>query len=545
MSRILFLLLFLVHHFSYGQLEKKVLPRNINIPGKSQMAPSISGDGRSMLFLTDYTKSGDPELRYSYMTGPGEWSNPEEIPVINTNHQYHFLIGYHLSYDGNTIFFTSGMSYGIGSYDIWSSKRSNGVWSTPKNLGKPVNSASYDASPSVSPDGRYLYFMRCDQMSGKNLEGCKLMVAERRNEDYWNEPVELPVAINSGQAAFPVILPDGKSLIFSSSSSWAPGKHNFFITRKENNEWLKPVPVTPLGAENTIPFLSMPMRGEIMYMGIVRNNDSDICMVKLPEVYQPDKVMILQGKISDKESGKPLDAYMQIYNIMDGKLINFTRTDKGSFFMSLPSGDRYDIAVNAAGNEYTYFSDALDLDTLSTFLSKTMDIQLESLKPGASMVLSNIYFKEEAAELDERSLLELRRLFKLLQDNAHLQVEIGAYSKGIIPEEDPEEEAGADLEFYDTTNVFMVDSLQFTSYDSTDFFWADTVNFTDTVQHNSPVNLSEEKARAVVDFLVKKGISPGRITAKGYGEEHSYEHDTVARSKLSDEWLELQVTGTR
>lgn len=470
---------------------KKALPRSINVPTKTQLAPGISGDGKSMIFLTDYTKSGKLELRYAYMTGPDSWSTPEEIPVINANRKHHFRTGFNLSFDGKTIFFTSRMSDGIGNYDIWYTTRTPTGWSTPRNLGKPVNSIENDGSPSISSDGRYLYFTRCGKMSNKGVNDCKIMVAERRNETYWNEPVALPGKINTGQAMFPKIMADGKMLIYTLPQNGNSDKYEFYFSRKENEHWSQPEALAPLNQENTAPYISMPWSGNIMFLSLLREDGGDICMVKIPEKYQPGKVMLLQGKITDKTEGHPLNAFVQIYDKGQGELLHFAKPDKnGEYFLVIPAGRNYDLAVNVIGNHYTYYSGKLDLDTLKSSKNQNMDFSLEELKPGTTMALNNIYFNE-FTELDESSLHELRRLFKLLKDNSDLYFEIRAYITG---------------KKLDSMSYSVADTI-FNTYVETDSAHVD--------EPRHKADQAYRQAKAVVDFLVSKGIARGRLTARG------------------------------
>jgi len=93
---------------------------------------------------------------YTSMYKEGNWSTPEKMPSpINSRHRETHAS---LTADGNTIFFTSDRPGGYGGLDIWMSKKVNGVWQKPINLGLGVNSKEDEESPNISADGKTLYF---------------------------------------------------------------------------------------------------------------------------------------------------------------------------------------------------------------------------------------------------------------------------------------------------------------------------------------------------------------------------------------------------
>src|SRR6478736_3482507 len=137
----------------------------INTLDNSEFAPTISADGNTMIFESD--RDNRWRLYICTKTSTGVWSTPKELTAINNAVKPgDFLGGPCLSYDAKTLFFTSNRDGGVGGMDIWSSTRTGEVWSTPKNLGRTINSAGYDGFASLSPDGKWLYFMRESDRAG-------------------------------------------------------------------------------------------------------------------------------------------------------------------------------------------------------------------------------------------------------------------------------------------------------------------------------------------------------------------------------------------
>ena len=99
---------------AFSQTPRKPLPRIINLPSKNQISPSLAADGRTMIFMSDYSEGGDLELKTTSMIRNGVWSEPTDIYTINQSRNNNLVGSYFLSYDGKEIYYTSQKAYGIG-----------------------------------------------------------------------------------------------------------------------------------------------------------------------------------------------------------------------------------------------------------------------------------------------------------------------------------------------------------------------------------------------------------------------------------------------
>ena len=183
MKQILIFIFLIATGFVHGQTPRKPLPRSINVPAKNHISPSLSGDGRHMVFSSNYSSSGKMVLKYTHIDENGLWADPVEITTVNREGM-DYIGGHFLSYDGKYLFFTSKRGPGIGSYDILFSERQGSYWTPPQNIGKPINSPGNDGHASLSPDGRYLYFMRCREMDIYSCNDCELFMAEKNLEKH-------------------------------------------------------------------------------------------------------------------------------------------------------------------------------------------------------------------------------------------------------------------------------------------------------------------------------------------------------------------------
>jgi len=128
--------------------------------GGSEFSQCISADGLSLYFGSTWSGgSGNRDLWLTTReTISDNWSEPMNLGTVVNSSDFEQTPS--ISLDGNTLFFASGRTGGSGSGDLWMTRRNaiDGSWTTPVNLGDAVNTSSVEVSPSISSDGRTLYF---------------------------------------------------------------------------------------------------------------------------------------------------------------------------------------------------------------------------------------------------------------------------------------------------------------------------------------------------------------------------------------------------
>lgn len=156
----------------------------INNTKKHESVVEISPSGDTLIL---YQKN---KLWYS-INEKGNWSEPKEFNKnINiAKYQRHGC----LSPDGKTMYFSSDNKTGNGGYDIYSSKLENGAWSEAQNLGSVINTTGNEDSPFMSKDGKNLYF---SSTGHKGMGDYDVFVSELVNGS-WSTPVNLGTPVNS------------------------------------------------------------------------------------------------------------------------------------------------------------------------------------------------------------------------------------------------------------------------------------------------------------------------------------------------------------
>lgn len=174
----------------------------------------ISEDGEK-LFLVDHYKTKSQGLAVSIRMAEG-WSMPEDINIPYFMNRSGGTHGYFSSTLSVLVF--SAESYGtLGVEDIYVTFLESGKWTEPMNLGRKINTKYQDVSPSISSDGRYLYFASNGR---KGYGSFDIYFAERLDDSWqqWSEPVNMGASVNSeGRELYYRTIPETRSALFTST----------------------------------------------------------------------------------------------------------------------------------------------------------------------------------------------------------------------------------------------------------------------------------------------------------------------------------------
>lgn len=438
--------------------------------------PSITADGSKLIFTRQQNPGENPsnavylnEDFYVSLYSDTLWTKSFNAgSPINTPQNEG---AQSLSSDGNFMYFTScDRRGGMGSCDIYFSTNNDGKWSEPANLRSPVNTPGWESQPSISADGRTLFFSSSRQggVGGKDIWYSRL-----NDKNSWSSPVNLGENINTqGDEMSPFFHFDGRTLYFATDGRPGMGGFDIFLTRMTNDStWTEPQNLGyPLNTYSDEMGLIIESNGKKAYFSSTRNKvqGKDIFSFELYEKVRPNPVSYLKGKVFDKETGKLLKADYELINLSTNKVVIKSSTDgSGSFLVCLPSGCNYGINILKRG--YLFYSENFMFEgehsVLTPFVKK---IVLNPLKVGEMMQLANVFYEVDSWKLKKESLSELDNLVKLLAENKDIVIEIGGY---------------------------------------TDSTGSDEYNLA----------LSEKRALSVVDYLISKGIQPASLRYKGYG----------------------------
>jgi len=379
-----------------------------------------------------------------------------------------------ISGDGQFMVFAAcGRSDGMGQCDLYYSKKVNGKWSVAKNMGNVVNTLNWESQPSLSSDGRTLYFAS-ERPGGHGQSDIWKTTIDENN--IWTKPINTGDVINTNNAeTSPFIHQDNKTLYFCSNGHLGVGGFDIFFSKLgDDGIWSEPKNLGyPINTVKDEIGLIVNASGNKAYITSSREGGfglQDLYVFDLYKEARPEAVTYFKGKVFDKETKKVVKADFELKELSSGKTIAKSASDDsdGSFLICLTPGKDYGLFVSSQG--YMFYSENFNLTAPSSLLKPfEKNIPLEQIKKGSKTILKNIFFDTDSYRIKSKSGAELNKLISFMNTNPSIKVEISGHtdSKGEPP-------------------YNMI--------------------------------LSLKRAKAVFDYLIKNGISETRLTYKGFGD---------------------------
>jgi len=484
--------------------EPENLGSAINSP-YDEYAPTLTADEQTLIFTrkkpredSNYLHLGrEYEDFYVSFRENGEWTPAVNLgPPINTQ----FNEGAQsISADGMHLYFTAcNRPDGMGSCDIYYARRMGDDWSRPVNLGPPVNTSSWDSQPSISPDGRTLYFVSNRRGNYGRMD---IWMSVRNNNGKWSEPENLGPVINTrGREMSPFIHPDNRTMFFASDGHLGMGGMDLFYTvRGEDGQWQEPVnlgyPINTFAEEIS---LVVGASGKEAYFASEQpggKGGSDLYYFELYEEARPQMVTYMKGFVFDAKSNQRLRAAFELIDLKSEEVLvqSHSRESTGEFLIPIPVGRN--LALNVWRDGYLFFSENFAFEDVRTGVDPHLyDIPLQPISEGESVVLRNVFFQFDSHELLSESIVELSRLFRFLQQNPNTEIEISGHT--------------------DSTGSY--------SYNKT---------------------LSENRALSVYNYLVEQGIDKSRLSYVGYADTQPLATNETEEGRAQNRRTEFKITG--
>lgn len=474
-------------------VQPQSLGLNINTQFE-EYSPALTIDGNTMYFnhldasVDFYSQNEDIFVTKKVN---GKWQPARSIgPPINTiENEGAFCV----SADGKYIFYTAcNKQGGKGRCDIWITMNRNGEWSLPQNIGAPINTKYWESQPNLSSDGRRMYFAS-NRPGGYG--GIDLYVSYF-SDTGWTEPQNLGPKINtSGDEQFPFIHPDGRTLYFSSDGHPGMGESDLFVAHlRPDNEFDRPInlgyPINSIGEDFN---LIVERNGTTAYFSTSKLEDGegglDLYTFELPDKYKAQRVNYLQATVIDAVTGKKISARIELSALDGSSKVNLT-TINGGFLVPLEAQLRYALHVESKG--YLFLSEYFDMPNTDPGIPFEMVIKMQPMLVGNTTVLNNVFFDTDKTVLKDESLVELNKLVEFLNNNPEMRIEIGGHT----------------------------DDQGSQSYN---------------------LDLSERRAKAVMDYLVSQGIEADRLRYKGYGQMAPIVSNATVEGRAKNRRTEFKI----
>ncbi|SHJ26512.1 OmpA family protein [Pseudozobellia thermophila] len=384
------------------------------------------------------------------------------------------------SKDGKTVYFTRNNfakkafkrdKEGVSRLKIYRAQRSGSSWTTPEDL--PFNNTDYSvAHPSLSGDGTKLYF--ASDMPG-GMGASDIYVVDVLPDGSFGEPQNLGAPINTeGKETFPFISDSG---ILYFASDGHPGLGGLDIFKVDLAQGDK---VSNLGSPINSPeddfSLVMNPSEDIGYFASNRKGGlgkDDIYKLRRSDT---ECFTFIEGSAHDKDTGQTLaETLIEAYDHEGRKLVETLTASNGTYIIRIPCQDQaFHLAATKEGYEPGKLHMQTDKDKKRL---KDVRIELEQstkvAEVGSDLVkvlkLTPIYFDLNSSYLRKDAYAELDKVVDYMRKRPDIKIAVGSHT----------------------------DSREGDAYN----LW-----------------LSERRAKRTVEYIVNKGISPSRITGRGYGE---------------------------
>ncbi|RZK34581.1 MAG: OmpA family protein, partial [Hymenobacter sp.] len=298
----------------------------------------------------------------------------------------------------------------------------------------------------------------------------------------------------------PFLAADDKTLYFASDGHGGYGKSDIFYSKRLDSTWTKWSTPRNLGPVVNSPdfdaYYTLSAAGEDAYLVSSRNGidgSKDIFRISLSPAFKPDVVTLVQGKVLDANTKKPIRAIIHYENLITGEEIGVAESSPidGSYTIVLPAGVQY--GMRAEAPEYLAENANLDVAAADKYSEKQQDLYLVPFKVGQKVKLNNIFFPQSKFYLQPSSFPELLRLVKTMKQYPTLEILIGGHTDN---QGDP------------------------------------ALN----------VKLSEDRVNEVKKYLVSKGIPANRLQTQGFGGAQPIASNEQEETRRFNRRVEFTIT---
>lgn len=450
--------------------------------------PTLTVDQKQLLYTRRVTSPRNGYQQEDFFISNdmgGYWGNGSPMPPnINTNNNEGAPT---FAPDGRTLIFVGCVDMqngygegrrGYGSCDLFITEKIGEKWLDPINLPGRVNTANWETQPSLSSDGKTLYFIRgsVKGSGGRNQRNGDIYVSKKQADGSWGEPVPLPKNVNTPYSESSVLIhPDGKTLYFGSNGHIGMGGYDLYMTTLQpDGSWSDPKNLGyPINTAKNEHSLLVYSNGEIAIFGSDRAGglgELDLYSFVMPESIRPTRTIYMTGTVFDATTNAKLEAEFKLIDMETNQEIVNSFSDRlnGSFLVTLPVDKDYALVVNK--DKYHPYSIGFFLTVPENSTDPYhQNVPLVPINSNGAVTLDNVFFDLDSYVLRKESYAVLDQFVLFLKDNPTMKIELQGHT---------------DAQGDDKKNLA----------------------------------LSDNRAKSVMAYLIQKGITADRLTAKGYGE---------------------------
>jgi flagellar motor protein MotB len=458
---------------------------------KPDYAPTIGNVDSLLLFSSkrnshgaSFEQSYDEDLFFS-LKEMGVWQDAQQFKNINTSYNEGSAS---LSQDGKYLYFArcnSPDSY--GSCDIFVAENlGEKGWGNVRNLGKNINTTSWDSHPSLSHSGDTLFFTS-DRLDGFGLADIYYSVKD--DQGNWQQALNIGPIINTRNNDVSPFFHHKFNVLYFSSNGQPLNFGNFDIYKSylHGSKWEEPKNIGPLvNGEGSEYYFTIDSQSEEIYYARSENdpNDLDLHSFPVPMEAHPEAIVTLKGTLKDP-TGQPIKGIVSIIDLDEGVEVTpkFLRPD-GSFDFSLINKRKYLLIIQ--GDDFFRIEEEF-------FMDGDMEINrtTEVLEP--KLAFKSLEFENGKANILDAMHHDLDRMANFLIDHPKYSLNIAGHTDSQGNKE-------------------------------------------------SNLRLSQARADAIKAYLVEEfKLSPDRINAHGYGSEKPIVNEKTDEDKRLNRRVEFEI----
>ncbi|MBB6004553.1 OmpA family protein [Arcicella rosea] len=465
-----------------------------------EFAPVISSDGNTLYFARNYVsffgKEKDQDVWLSKLNESKEWTKAKNIGLpINTKDKNAVFA---ISTDGTEMLLMNKYhKNGRLSSGISRSFKNGGNWTFPEEV-KIDNyyNQSQNAEFTLSVDGNIMIM----SIQRKNTVGKRdLYVSFKKSNSTWTEPKSLGNIVNSIEHEMtPFLAADTKTLYFSTRGFPGFGDNDVFKSQRLDDTWTNWTEPENLGEAINTPYwdgyFTLPASGEFAYVCSYNgNNKEDIYKLTLPKKAQPEPVAIISGNVLTSTDKQTIASTIMMIP-RNASLKSEKKTYEpanGNFKFILPLHETVDFVAVARG--YLGISETIDLTNVKSYREININLYLLPLEIGNKGILNSLTFQQGDAKLQASAMKDLDRIIQAMNEFPDLEILFEGHT--------------------DNQGDFQLN-----------------------------LQLSEDRVNAVKKYITSKGITPNRITTKGWGQTRPLASNATEERRRLNRRVEFTIT---
>ena len=407
--------------------------------------------------------------------------------------------------------------------DFYVSEARKDKWTSPKKYSGKFNSSSRETTLNFNEDESIAVFVSSDKK--ESIGGTDIFFIRKGTNDKWGKPVNLGATINTIYYEEGVFIDSvGNTLYFSSTGHNSMGGYDIFkTTMEENGNWTEPknmgFPINspyddlfyvPTG-DTAVSYLSSVRQDGYGYMDIYKITylpppepeiieeepepivDTVVVIVTdTIKIVEPEPKFIVRGSVLNSKDSSPVVAKLEVIDMDINQVAATTISDRSDGFYSLKLDEKKDYGIEITAQGYLVYLDILEVEEDSESNEFFRNFLLKPIEVGEKVILKNIFFEFGKAVLTSDSYIEMGRVLKLMSTNPGLRIEISGHS----------------------------DNIGSYAYNQ---------------------KLSEQRAKAVVDYLVDLGIDSARLEYTGYASSQPVATNNTEEGRAQNRRVEFKI----